>query len=188
MYRLLIILAALPILTTLLLRWWFGIRILTTTGTHPCSCNLGKWEETFGKNTTPPSATADARTHATFLHKAALADWKTRDPKALATREGVRRFGMAVPPLCAMVAILAVIVMRLTPIMAITAFLLAIAIAATFAYLSLAPELRAIALTSRRLRATRIYPRREDQDTVILATIALAWKQAAPPIFNLIQR
>ena len=188
MFRFLVILSALPIITAFLLRWWFGIRILTTSGNRQCSCNLSTWEKTFGAETLPPFASADARVHAEFLHKAALTDWQSREPKAAASREAVRRFGMAVPPLAAMVAILAVIVMKLTPFMAIAVFLLAIAVAAIFAYLGLAPELRAIALISRRLRATRIYPRREDEDAVIQATTALAWKQAAPPIFNLVQR
>ena len=188
MFRFLVILAALPIIAAFLLRWWFGIRILTTFGKRQCSCNLAKWEETFGAETVPPAASADARVHAQFLHKATLLDWQRREPKSAASREAVRRFGMAVPPLSAMVAILAVIVMKLTPFMAIAVFLLAVAVAAIFAYLGLAPELRAIALTSRRLRATRIYPRREDEDAVIQAATALAWKQAAPPIFNLVQR
>ncbi|MDP4624780.1 MAG: hypothetical protein NWT08_06550 [Akkermansiaceae bacterium] len=188
MFRFLVILSALPIITAFLLRWWLGIRILSTTGKRQCSCNLTKWEETFGKDSTPPSASADARVHAEFLHKAALSDWKTREPKAAATREAVRRFGMAVPPLTAMVMILPIIIMKISPLLAIAFFLLAIALAATFAYLGLAPELRAIALTSRRLRDSRIYPRREDEDAVVQATTALAWKQAAPPIFNLIQR
>lgn len=188
MFRFLIILAAIPIIAAFILRWWFGLRTLSSTGKRQTTCKLDKWEQTFGAGSLPPSATADASLHAEFLHQAALGDWKTREPKAAAARDAVRRFGMAVPPLSAMVAILAVLVMRLTPLMAIAVFLLAVALAATFAYLSLAPELRAIALTSRRLRDTRIYTRREDEDAVIQAATALAWKQAAPPVFNLIQR
>lgn len=188
MFKLLIIISAFPIIAAFLLRWWFGTRLLSSTGTRQCSCNLGKWEETFGKDTLPPSATADASVHAELLHKAALADWKTREPKAAATREAVRRFGMAVPPLTAMVAILGMLVGRIPFGIVIGIFFLSIALAATFAYLGLAPELRTIALTARRLRDTRIYARRDDEDAVIQAATALAWKDAAPPIFNLIQR
>ncbi|MEP2776237.1 MAG: hypothetical protein ABJQ29_06895 [Luteolibacter sp.] len=188
MHKFLILIAALPIIIAFLLRWWFGIRVLTSTGKRQCTCNLAKWEETFGKETLPPAATADAKVHAELLLKATLADWKTRDPKAAANREGIRRFGMAVPPLSAMCVILAVIVMKINPLMAISIFLLGIAFAAVIAYLGIAPELRALIITSRRLRDTRIYPRRDDEDAVIEAATALAWKDAAPPVFNLIQR
>lgn len=188
MFKLLIIISAFPILAAFLLRWWFGTRVISSTGKHQCTCNLAKWEKSFGKKHLPPSADADARIHAEYLHNAALADWKIREPKAAATREAVRRFGMAVPPLTAMVAILGMLVGRIPFGIVIAVFLLAIALAATFAYLGLAPELRAVAITARRLRDTRIYARRDDEDAVIQAATALAWKQAAPPIFNLIQR
>lgn len=188
MFRLFILLSAIPIVITFAIRWWFGTRIISAKRHQQCSCDLEKWDHAFGSENLPPSKSGDAIIFATALRKSALADWRTREPKAAASREGTRRFGMAVPPLAAMCAILGLIVGRIPAAGAIAIFLGAIAFAAIIAYLGIAPELKAIISTSRRLRETRIFPRRDDEDAVIEAANALAWKEAAPPIFNLIQR
>ena len=188
MFRLLILLAAIPIVAAFLARWWFGVRVLSGTGRRLCSCDLSRWENAFGTECLPPSEKADAHTFAIFLRKAALADWSTRERKSAASREGTRRFGMAVPPLSLMVAILGLIVGRIPFTGALAIFLLAIAFSVIISYLSIAPELKAILTTSRRLRDTGVFRRRDDEDAVIEATTALAWKEAAPPVFNLIQK
>ncbi len=188
MPRLLILLAALPIIAAFVARWWFGMRIIASQGKRQCKCDLDKWNDAFGAENLPASKEADARVYAELLRNAALLDWKTRDPKAAAGRESSRRFGMAVPPFSLMIAILAVFVAKIGIPMAIAIFLLATAIAAVFSYLGIAPELKAVLTASARLRATRVFPRRDDEDAVIEAANALAWKEAAPPVFNLIQR
>lgn len=188
MFRLLILLAALPVVAAFLARWWFGMRILASAGRRQCSCNLDRWEKTFGSASLPPSEKGDAGIFAAKLRESALADWKTRNPKAAASREGARRFGMAVPPLSLMIAILAIIVGKIPIAGAIAIFLLAIAFSVIISYLSIAPELNAILLTSRRLRDSGVFRRRDDEDAVIEAARALVWKEAAPPVFNLIQR
>ncbi len=188
MLRLLIILAALPILAAFVARWWFGVRLLSSVGLRQCSCKLARWEETFGADSLPPSESGDARIFAAHLRKAALEDWKIRDPKAAAAREATRRFGMAVPPLSLMVAILAIIVGKIPAAAAIAVFLLAIAFSVIISYLSISPELKAILAASRRLRDRGIFHRRDDEDAVIQAAAAIAWKEGAPPVFNLIQR
>ena len=188
MFRLLILLAALPIVAAFLARWWLGMRILSATGRRQCSCDLSRWEKTFGPETLPPSEKGDALVFAEQLRESALADWKTRNPKAAASREGARRFGMAVPPLSLMIAILAIIVGKIPITGAISIFLLAIAFSVIISYLSIAPELNAILVTSRRLRDSGVFRRRDDEDAVISATTALVWKEAAPPVFNLIQK
>lgn len=185
--RFLILLAALPIVAAFVARWWMGLRVLSSAGRRQCSCDLALWEKAFGADQLPPSKAGDARVFAESLRKAALADWKTREPKAAASREGVRRFGMAVPPLSLMVAIFAVFVMKIGIQMAIAIFLVAIAVAIVFSFLSVAPELNAMLLASRRLRASGTFHRRDDEDAVIAATTALVWKESAPPVFNLIQ-
>lgn len=188
MVRFLILLAALPIVAAFIARWWLGLRVLTSAGRRQCTCDPKLWEKAFGAENPPPSKAGDARIFAEALRKSALTDWKTREPKAAASREGVRRFGMAVPPLSLMVVILGVIVGRVPAVWAIPAFLLAIAVAIIFSYLSIAPELNAMLTASRRLRASGAFHRRDDEDAVIAATTALVWKEAAPPVFNLIQR
>jgi len=186
--RFLILLAALPIIAAFIARWWLGLRVLSSQGRRQCSCDFSLWEKSFGAENLPPSKSGDARIFAETLRKAALADWKTREPKAAASREGVRRFGMAVPPFTLLIVILGVIVGRIPAIWAVPAFLIAIAIAIIFSYLSIAPELNAMLTATRRLRASGTFHRRDDEDAVIAATTALVWRESAPPVFNLIQR
>ena len=188
MFRLLTFLAALPIVAALIARWWFGMRILATEGQRRCKCDIVLWEKAFGAEHLPPSSEADAYLYAELLRKSAIADWFTRDSKAASSREGARRFGMAVPPLSVMVAILAVIVGKIPVTGAIAIFLLAIAFSVIISYLSIAPELKAMLVTSRRLRDMRVFFRRDDEDAVIATVTAIVWKEAAPPIFKLIQR
>lgn len=143
---------------------------------------------TFGDENLPPSATEDLIVFATLFRKSALADWRIRDKKTALSREGTRRFGMAVPPFTAMILILGVLVGRVTPSYAIAIFLLATAFTAVISYLSIAAEINALTISARRLRKSGIFQRRDDEDAVIQTAVALAWKEAAPPIFNLIQR
>lgn len=188
MPRLLILIAVLPILIALAVRWWFGLRLLKSSIEISCICDLEKWNQTFGEQHLPPSSSGTQIMFAELFRKSALADWRERDRKVAISRESTRRFGMAVPPLTAMIVILGIIVGRVTPTYAIAIFLLATAFSAVIAYLSIAPEINAILTTSRRLRSSGIFRRRDDEDAVIQAAVALSWKEAAPPIFNLIQR
>ena len=188
MFRILILLAVLPIVAAFVARWWLGIRVLASSGRRQCTCDLSRWEDAFGKENLPPSKGGDARMFAELLRKSALTDWKTRDPKAAVSREGARRFGMAVPPLSLMVAILAIAVGKIPVTGAIAIFLLAIAFSVAISYLSISPELNAILAAARRLRSTGAFHRRDDEDAVIQAASALAWKEGAPPVFNLIQK
>ncbi len=188
MFRLLTLLAALPIIVAFVARWWFGMRVLKSKGNRQCRCDLARWEKSFGPEHMPVAKEADARIYADLLRQTSLTEWRTRDPKAAASREGARRFGMAVPPLSLMIAILAIIVGKIPFTGAIAIFLLAIAFSVIISYLSIAPELKAILTTSRRLRDTGVFYRRDDEDAVIEAANALVWKEAAPPVFNLIQR
>lgn len=188
MFRLLILLAALPIIAAFVARWYFGMRIIAAVGRRQCRCDIEKWHSAFGEQNLPVAKEADAVVYAELLRKCSLEDWKTRDPKSAASREGARRFGMAVPPLSLMIAVLAIVVGKIPIAGAIAIFLLAIAFSAFISYISIAPELRAILITSRRLRDAGIFYRRDDEDAVIKTLTALAWKEAAPPVFNLIQR
>lgn len=188
MFRVLIILAILPIIVAFGARWWFGMRILSSSAKRQCRCDLEKWNKAFGNKNLPVEKETDAASYARLLRKSALEDWKTREPKAAATREGTRRFGMAVPPFAAMIAILGMLVGRIPFIGVIAIFLFAIAFAVIVSYLSIAPELKAMLTTARRLRDTGVFYRRDDEDAVIASITALTWKESAPPVFNLLQR
>jgi len=186
--RLLILIAAVPVIATFAVRWWLGLRILKSSEEQQCTCDLKKWELTFGPDHLPPAASGDLIIYAELLRKSALADWRVRDPKTAISREGTRRFGMIVPPLTAMIVMLGAIVGRVPIAYGIAIFLLVTAFSSIVSYLSIGPEIKAILTTSRRLRNAGIFHRRDDEDALIQAAVALSWKEAAPAAFNLIQR
>lgn len=191
MWRLLLLFSALPIAAALVARWWFGLRVLAAEGKRPCRCDPAKWP--LLPDATAPAdalvlADAPAVEYGRLLRLAALAAWKERDPKAAASRENSRRFGMAVPPLSGIVAIFAAIVAKI-PIMGTFSILFAAtALACALGLLSLPAELRAIAVTARQLRESRTFPRRDDEDAVVESAIAHAWKETLPPIVAMLQK
>jgi hypothetical protein len=208
MWRLLLLLSVLPIVAALLLRWWFGLRVLAAHGRRACRCDPNRWEQAVGmplKLTVPSPATvaqgtsaepsaiakpSEQATSADFgrqLRLAALAQWKLRDPKTAASRESNRRFGLAVPPLSAMVAVFAAVLAKISVFGAIVIFVLATALAVMFGLLSLGSELRAIAITAKALRGSRAFPRSDDEDATIQCAIAHAWLETVPPVLRLIQ-
>ena len=188
MSRLLILISVIPILITFGLRWWLGFRVLKSNAKNQYRCDLEKWKENFGNEHLPAYPSCDIIVLADLFRKNALAEWHVNEPKAAASREGTRRFGMAVPPLAAMVVILGVIVGRIPPAYGVAGFLLTTALTAVFSYLSIAPEINAILTSAKRLRSSGIFHRRDDEDAVVQAAVAISWKEAAPPIFSLIQR
>lgn len=188
MPRLLILIAAVPIVITFIIRWWNGLRVIALKSETKCTCDLGKWEYAFGKENLPAHASGDVIVFAEHFRKIALAEWRVRDPKTAISREATRRFNAAVPPLTAMVVIMAVLVARIPFAYAIPVFMLSVAFSASVSYLTLATEIKAILTTARRLRSTPVFPRRDDEEATIETAIAISWKEAAPPIYNLIQR
>jgi hypothetical protein len=188
MYRIILILSLLPIILALVARWWFGLRLLATQGSRTCRCDLTRWLPPPGDGAAVHRAENTAAEFGRELRLKALAEWHARDPKAAAAREGTRRFGMAVPPLTAMVAMMAVLVGRVPIVGAIAILLAATALAAVFSLLTLAPELRAIAHSARQMRKNRIFPDETDETSVIQCAIAEAWQAAAPPMLRLLQR
>ena len=188
MFRLLILLSIPPIVVAFILRWWFGVRVINSTRRRQCDCNLQKWKQACGEKHVPESRNADAFAFGELLYKSALAEWKERDKKAALSREGARRFGLAVPPLSAMVALVGMIAMRVPAVGVLSIFLVALALSSIITYLSIAPELNALLTTSRRVRDKHVFLRTDDEEAVIKVANALAWKNSAPPIFNLLQR
>lgn len=186
MWRLLLLLSVLPIVTALIARWWFGMRILSDEGRRLCRCNPTAWPIAEAK--TSDSNENSAAEFGRQLRLQALAEWKERDPKGASSRENSLRFGMAVPPLSAIVAIFAVIVAKIPVIGAFSILFAATALASALGLLSLAPELRLIAAKAREIRKMRSFPRSEDEDAVIKSAVAHAWKETLPPILSLIHK
>jgi len=180
MFRLILFLSLFPVAISLLLRWWFGVRVLKSIGTQTCRCDLNTWPA----NPEDPNATHRAtETAAVFgeqLRNRALTAWKKTDPKAAKARENCRRFGTAVPPLSAMVAVFAVIVGKI-PIMGAVAILFAAtAIAAAMSLLSLPSELAIITRAAGITRKQRHFPNSDDEDAVIRCALAHAWEASVP--------
>ena len=188
MWRLLLILSVLPIVAALIARWYFGMRVLAQEGVRACRCDLGKWLPLPDDEAVIHRAEESAAEFGRQLRLKAMAEWRERDPKAASAREGSRRFGMAVPPLSAMVAVMALIVAKIPIIGCIALVLAATALASVLGVLSMAPEMAAITRAAKKLREAKSFPRRDDEDAVIRCAVAHAWKESLPPILGLLQR
>jgi hypothetical protein len=188
MYRLILILALLPLAGALVARWWFGLRVLATDGTRPCRCDLARWLPAPGDDSAIHRAENSAAEFGRELRLKALADWRVRDAKASASRESTRRFGIAVPPLSAVVAIMGLLVGRI-PLVGVVAILLGTAaLAAVFSLLTLPPELKAIAQSARDMKRNQSFPVADDEQAVVKCAMAHAWDAATPPILRWLQR
>ncbi|MEY3896587.1 MAG: hypothetical protein RLZZ214_2107 [Verrucomicrobiota bacterium] len=188
MWRLLFMFSALPIIAALVVRWYFGLRILADEGKRPCRCDLATWMPLPEDSAVIHRAEESASEFGRQLRLKALADWRAQDPKAAAARENSRRFGMAVPPLSGVVAVFAVLVAKIPIMGGISCLLAATALASALGVLSLAPEIAAITRAAQKLRAAKSFPRRDDEDAVIRCAVAHAWKETMPPILALLQR
>ncbi len=188
MYRLLLILAILPLAIALVARWWFGLRVLASGRSRACRCDLTNWMPAPGDDAAIHRAENSAAEFGRELRLKALADWRERDPKAAAAREGTRRFGIAVPPLSGVVAIMGLLVGRVPVIGAAAILLGASALAAVFSLLTLPAELRAIAVSVRAMRENKSFPAEADELAVIECAMAHAWDAALPPILRWLQK
>jgi hypothetical protein len=188
MYRIILILSLLPIAIALVARWWFGLRVLATEGTRACRCDLARWMPAPGDDAAVHRAENSAVEFGRELRIKALAEWHARDPKAAKAREGTRRFGLAVPPLSGIIAVMGLLVGRIPAIGAIAILLGASALAAAFSLLSLPAELRAIANCARDCRENKCFPAEADELAVIDCAVAHAWDAALPPILRWLHR
>ncbi|MEI6656552.1 MAG: hypothetical protein WCP45_17450 [Verrucomicrobiota bacterium] len=187
MWRLFLLISIFPIAAALLLRWWFGLRVLAAFGGRPCRCDLMRWDKALDVN---PQAVSNAQAPACEfgdqLRQAALAQWRRDEPKLAGSREASHRFGQAVPPLSAMVAVFAAFLAKIPISGALIIFIAATALATVFTLLSLGAELRAIASTAKSLRQARAFVRSDDEDAVIQSAIARAWCETIPPVLRML--
>ncbi len=185
MWRVLFLFSVLPIAAAAAARWYFGFRVLTLEGGRLCRCDPGRWP--FAEPAAP-SAEESAHEFGRQLRASALGEWHRSHPKAAASRQGSKRFGMAVPPLSAMVAVFALIVAKIPVMDAISILLASTAISCAIGLLSIPAELAAIARAARRLKDARSFARRDDEDAIIRCALAHAWSETLPPIISMIQR
>lgn len=184
MFRLILFFSLIPLALALLARWWFGVRVLAGDGKLPCRCDLTRWLPSPGDAAVVHRAEESAGEFGRQLRLKALAEWHERDPKAATSREKTRRFGTAVPPLSAIVAVFAVLVGKIPVLGAIAILLAATALAAALGLLALPPELGVIARTARKAREEHHFPNSDEEEAVIRCAIAHAWDAALPPILR----
>ncbi len=188
MFRVILFLSLLPIAVALSARWWFALRVLAGTGGRACRADLKRWLPAPGDEALIHRAEGTAADFGAQLRNKALAEWHTSDPRAAAARENTRRFGLAVPPLSALVAVFAVLVGKIPFLGAIAILLGATAVAALLGLLTLPPELTAISRAARKAREDGCFPDRDEENAVIRCATAHAWDKALPPILRWIHR
>ncbi len=188
MWRLLILFSVISIAAALIARWWFGLRILKSEGGRTCVCDLDKWLPAPGDDAVIHRAEGTADEFGKQLRLKALSEWREREPKAAGARESSKKFGLAVPPLSGIVAVMAMVIAKIPVIGAISVLMAATALAAILSLLSIAPELQAIMRNAREMREKKHFPRRDDEEAVINCALAHAWKEALPPILKLLQK
>ncbi len=184
MWRFLFLISILPIVAAIVARWYFGLRVLSLEGKRPCTVDPIRWGVYLGGNPPVETNQAPATEFGKLLRLSAMADWKEREPKRAASRESARKFGLAVPPLALIIAIFAFILAKIPFLGAVAILFSSTAISAAFGLLTLGSELRAIALTTKKLRESRAFARRDDEDAVATSAVAHAWAESIPPILR----
>ena len=184
MLRLLLLASLLTIVGSLVSRWWFGRRVLSAEGKRPCRVDQIRWDTYMGKEPMLEVNEAPAVELGKVLRLIALHDWKTREPKRARARDNSRRFGLAVPPLSLIIAVFVILSGRGGVYTAAVIFLAATAFAVLTNLLTIGTELTAVAIANRRLRESRSFARRDDEDAVARCSIAHVWDQAIPPILR----
>lgn len=187
MYKIILLLSLFPIAVALGARWWFGQRILGGLGGRRCRADLKRWLPAPGDGELVHREEGNAADFGAALRLKALEAWRLENPRAHASRENARRFGMAVPPLSALVAVFAVLVGKIPVLGAVAILIGATALSAAFGLLNLPPELVAISRHARKAREERWFPDSEDEEAAIRCASAHAWDRALPPILRWIR-
>jgi hypothetical protein len=183
-FRLIFLLSMVPIAVVLALRWWHGTRVLAGESARTCRCDLSKWLPPVDDSSVVHRAEGNAVEFGADLRKKAMDAWEVEHPAAFRARYNARRFGMAVPPLSCLIALLAVIAMRIPPIGLVVIPLAATAVAGVLAVMSLPGELAAIARHIAKVGRDRAFPDRDDEASVFRCAVAHAWDLALPPILR----
>lgn len=196
-WKILLVLGLVPLAVAFGLRWWLASRVFSRVGWRECRCMVARWPHvnappkpatTVAEMAAPlaaePPAEASAREYGKRLRADALRQWREDDRAAAKRREAARRFGSAVPPLSAMLALLAVVLAKMPLIGGLGVAVLACALGVIASMLAIAPELLIIQRASRNLRESRCFPRSDDEDAVVSCARAEAWEQAMPPMLS----
>jgi len=187
MWRLLIFVSLIPPVLAMALRWWFGTRVLATLGPRVCRADLAKWLPEADAEAVARRSEETAHVTGFHLWSYALREWERGDPKAFAARRQSKRMASILPAFMVVIITFALIVAKLHIVGAFALVFASVAASALFSYVSLGPELRAVAMAASRLRESGAFQSRDDEDAVVECAMAHAWHQSLPPFLRWLQ-
>ncbi len=187
MWRLVIFLSIFPPILAMVLRWWYGIRVLATRGPRVCRADLDKWLPEPEKTSVARRSDETAHVIGFHLWQYALRQWAKDDPKAAAARGKAKRIGTVLPPFTVLIVAFALVLGKLPLLGAFALVTGSIALAALFTCLTLPAELKEVARAANRLRKAGAFRLRDDEDAVVECAIAHAWNQSLPPVLRWMQ-
>lgn len=171
----------------MILRWWYGTRVLATSGPRMCRADLTKWLPGSEDEAVAHRSDEDAHRVGFYLWRFAMVSWREQDPRGYDARQKSKRISTVLPAFAVLIAAFALVVGKIPILGAFAMVIASIAFASVFAFLTLGPELRACASAANQLRKSRSYPLKDDEDAVIECAIAHAWHQSLPPVLRWIQ-
>ena len=212
MHRLIIILSILPILAALFCRKFFADRVFYSLKQETLRISAYQlargmldsmdqeqidikkkklsWAglQSFTKDTitlSPDIAdNPSANAHGKAALEVGLFLLSQRSPAITARRQWAVRFGQVFPIFTIVVAIFAVVVAKLNPGWILTVVVASLAAASCAQILTLMANKQAADLASVILNKKRLFPRLHDEETVITATKAWAWRGIVPGILS----
>ncbi|MGB0993787.1 MAG: zinc metallopeptidase [Akkermansiaceae bacterium] len=212
MHRLLFLLSLPPLLLAVILRKINADRILKETSTSQLSRNAAQLAEDMldaakehnakvqvarpswignlptGKNRLTLTPVVAAEKNGSALGYAALHVGllllDKHNPSTLAKLRWATRFGHVFPIFTTIVAIFAIAVAKLPPLMGIGVIAASLALATLAQILSVIAKLQAAELATVLLEKSRLIPRLSDEEAVTAATRAWAWHAVLPGIIS----
>jgi len=187
MWRIFIFLSILPPVLAMVLRWWYGTRVLATQGPRLCRADLAKWIPEPDDGAVARRSDETAHVTGFFLWQYALREWAKHDPKAAAARDKSKRLSVILPPFMVLIVAFALVVGKIPILGAFALVFGSIAVSALLSYLTLGPELREVASAANRLRKSGAFRLRDDENAVVECAMAHAWHQSLPPVLRWLQ-
>ena len=125
-----------------------------------------------------------AHSHGIAALKVGLYILSKRKPKLIARRRWAIRFGLVFPIFTTMVTVFALVVTRFGALWALAAILASCGLAAWAQLAALTAEREAAELATVVLEKKRIFPRLSDEEAIVSATRAHAWRSILPGILS----
>lgn len=173
MPRIFIILSLVPLVISLVARWYFGTRILFLERDH--SCRL------LHSHETETAVTLGRR-----WRRAAIKRWIIDHPRTAKKRQHALRFGLILPPLTLIACILSILAFKMSVLTGLAIFLLILTLAIVANWLTLPSEILAIQDKSSYLIDDQTKVKNiKDEPTILVCAIAHSWDDSVPPMLKL---